>query len=168
MTTFLIIVVIAIVIFFLMKAFFNFKNGIELTIKPFNEWLIIAKSQNNRQLEVMSHTLLLETSALLERFNVIKKKDFDKLFANYASSKVYASNFVKLILVTVEMQEKLSLSDQNEFELRDSMPAKIYLSNCISRLYFQGFHNDGNFYKGENALAAIANYASNQVQDSWK
>lgn len=74
MTTFLIIVVIAIVIFFLMKAFFNFKNGIELTIKPFNEWLIIAKSQNNRQLEVMSHTLLLETSALLERFNVIKKR----------------------------------------------------------------------------------------------
>lgn len=168
MTTFLIIVVIAIVIFFLMKAFFNFKNGIELTIKPFNEWLIIAKSQNNRQLEVMSHTLLLETSALLERFNVIKKKDFDKLFANYASSKVYASNFVKLILVAVEMQEKLSLCVQNEFELRDSLPAKIYLYNCICRLYFEGVHTDGNFYKRENALAAIANYVSNQKQDSWK
>jgi hypothetical protein len=165
MVIFLIIVVITIAIFFFMRAIFNFKHGIELTIKPFNEWMMIARSESNKQLEVMSHTLLLETSGLLERINIINKKDFTKLFAN---SKVYASDFIMIILATVEMQEKLSLIDPNQFQLRDSLPAKIYLSNCICRLYFDGFYYDNNFYKGENSLLAIANYISDKEQESWK
>jgi|GEM_PF-6897927 len=165
MGTFLIIVVIAIAIFFFMRAIFNFKHGIELTIKPFNEWMMIARSESNKQLEVMSHTLLLETSGLLERSNVISKKDFTNLFAN---SRVYASDFLKLIFATIEMQEKLSLTDPNNFPLRDSQPAKVYLYSCICRIYFEGFPYNDNFYKGENALKAIANYAVDNKQDSWK
>lgn len=61
-----------------------------------------------------------------------------------------------IILATVEMQEKLSLIDPNQFQLRDSLPAKIYLSNCICRLYFDGFYYDNNFYKGEKLFTSYS------------
>src|SRR5690606_36666033 len=117
MGTVLIIVVIAVALFFFMRGMFNFKHGIELTIKPFNEWMMIARSESNKQLEVMSHTLLLEASSLLERSNFLTKQEFVKIFTD---SRIYSSDFLLLIFSTVEMQEKLSLTDQKNYPLKTS------------------------------------------------
>jgi len=165
MGTVLIIVVIAVALFFFMRGMFNFKHGIELTIKPFNEWMMIARSESNKQLEVMSHTLLLEASSLLERSNFLTKQEFVKIFTD---SRIYSSDFLLLIFSTVEMQEKLSLTDQNNYPLKTSQPAKIYLYSCISRIYFEGFPYKNNFYKGKEALEFIANHIVDKKQESWK
>lgn len=85
-----------------MRAIFSFKNGVQLSIRPFNEWMILAKSASPKELEVMCHSVLLETGSLLEKVNIISQKEFRDLFAN---SRVYASDYIMLTLLAVDAQE---------------------------------------------------------------
>ena len=62
-----------------MKGLFSFKNGVQLSIRPFNEWMILAKSASKKELEVMCHSVLLETGSMLEKANVISQKEFRDL-----------------------------------------------------------------------------------------
>ena len=163
--TFLIIVVIAIVLFFFMRGIFSFKNGVQLTIRPFHEWMILAKSESKKGLEVMCHTALLEVGSLLERGNLIPQKDFKNLYSN---SRVYASDFVMLVIITTDILEKSSISNTNDFVLNEADSAKKYLYTCLCKLYFEGFHYGDNFYKGTNAFVALAHFASDKEQESWK
>ncbi|WP_353629205.1 hypothetical protein [Pseudomonas aeruginosa] len=54
----------------------------QLSIRPFNEWMILAKSASKKELEVMCHSVLLETGSMLEKANVISQKEFRDLFLN--------------------------------------------------------------------------------------
>ncbi|MDC4441674.1 hypothetical protein ACFODO_12175 [Acinetobacter sichuanensis] len=128
METFLIVAVVAIVLFFFMKGLFSFKNGVQLSIRPFNEWMILAKSASKKELEVMCHSVLLETGSMLEKANVISQKEFRDLFLN---SRVYASDFIMLTLITVDIQEQLS--KPTSFPLYESEEARFYLYKCFCR-----------------------------------
>ncbi|MDR8240441.1 hypothetical protein FPK82_19355 [Acinetobacter baumannii] len=162
METFLIVAVVAIVLFFFMKGLFSFKNGVQLSIRPFHEWMILVKSASKKELEVMCHSVLLETGSMLEKANVISQKEFRDLFTN---SRVYASDFIMLTLITVDIQEQFSKS--TNFPLNESEQARVYLYKCFCRLNFEGFSFENNFYQGKNALIAIAQYSADKQQESW-
>ena len=70
MEIFLVVAVIAIVLFLFIRGLFSFKNATQLTIRPFNEWIVLAKGVSKKEREVMSHTILLETGNLLEKANI--------------------------------------------------------------------------------------------------
>jgi len=160
--TFLIIAVVAIVLFFFMRAIFSFKNGVQLSIRPFNEWMILAKSASPKELEVMCHSVLLETGSLLEKVNIISPKEFRDLFAN---SRVYASDYIMLTLLAVDAQELYQKS--TDFPLNESEQARVYLYKCFCILYSQGFGFENNFYRGKDALIAISQYACDKKQEPW-
>ncbi|WP_305827288.1 hypothetical protein [Pseudomonas aeruginosa] len=100
----------------------------QLSIRPFNEWMILAKSASKKELEVMCHSVLLETGSMLEKANVISQKEFRDLFLN---SRVYASDFIMLTLITVDIQEQLS--KPTRFPLYESEEARFYLYKCFCR-----------------------------------
>lgn len=162
METFLIVAVVAIVLFFFMKGLFSFKNGVQLSIRPFNEWMILAKSASKKELEVMCHSVLLETGRLLEKATIISEKEFKDLFAN---SRVYASDYIMLTLLTVDVQEQYQKS--TDFPLNESEQARFYLYKCLCILYSQGFGFENNFYIGKDALIAISQLAYDKKQEPW-
>lgn len=162
METFLIVAVIGIVLFLFIKGVFSFKNATQLTLRPFNEWIALAKGTDKKEREVMSHTALLETGGLLERANVISQGEFKRIFSG---SRIYASDVIILTLVTTHIQDHFS--ESSRFPLNESDQTRIYFYNCFCRLYFEGFHSEGNIYKGRNALMAMARYATDKEQQPW-
>ncbi|MDA5132525.1 MULTISPECIES: hypothetical protein [Psychrobacter] len=162
METFLIVVVIMTVLFLFMRGLFSFKNGTQLTLRPFNEWLVLAKGVSKKEREVMSHTILLETGSLLEKANIISQSEFKKIFSG---SRIYASDVLILTLVTTHIQDHFS--ESNEFPLNESKQARIYFYNCFCRLYFEGFYSESNIYKGKESLIAMARYATDKEQQPW-
>ena len=162
METFLIVAVIGIVLFLFIKGVFSFKNATQLTLRPFNEWIALAKGTDKKEREVMSHTALLETGGLLERANVISQGEIKRIFSG---SRIYASDVIILTLVTTHIQDHFS--ESSRFPLNESDQTRIYFYNCFCRLYFEGFHSEGNIYKGRNALMAMARYATDKEQQPW-
>ena len=160
--TFAIVAVIAVVLFLFMRGVFSFKNATQLTLRPFNEWMVLAKGGSKKEREVMSHTILLETGSLLERTNVISQGEFKKIFSG---SRIYASDVIILTLVTTHIQDHFS--DSSNFPLNESNQTRIYFYNCFCRLYFEGFHSESNLYKGKDALMAMARYATDKEQQPW-
>ncbi|MEK6199317.1 hypothetical protein [Psychrobacter sp. P11G5] len=162
METFLIVAMITIVLFLFMRGLFSFKNATQLTLRPFNEWIVLAKGGSKKEREVMSHTILLETGSLLEGANIISQSEFKKIFSG---SRIYASDVIILTLITTHIQEHLS--DSSEFPLNESHQVRIYFYNCFCRLYFEGLYLERNLYKGKNALIAMARYATDKEQQPW-
>jgi hypothetical protein len=160
--TFLIVAVIAVVLFLFMRGLFSFKNATQLTLRPFNEWMVLAKGGSKKEREVMSHTILLETGSLLEQANIISQKEFEKIFSG---SRIYASDVIILTLITTHIQDHFS--DSSDFPLNESKQTRIYFYNCFCRLYFEGFHSERNIYKGRDALMAMARYATDKEQQPW-
>ncbi|WP_143507139.1 hypothetical protein [Psychrobacter sp. Rd 27.2] len=162
MEIFLIVAVITVALFLFMRGIFSFKNATQLTLRPFNEWMALAKGGSKKEREVMSHTTLLETGSLLERAHIISQGEFKKIFSG---SRIYASDVIILTLVTTHIQDHFS--DSSDFPLNESNQTRVYFYNCFCRLYFEGFHSEGNLYKGKEALMAMARYATNKEQQSW-
>ena len=162
METFLIIAAITVVLFLFMRGLFSFKNATQLTLRPFKEWIVLAKGGSKKEREVMSHTILLETGSLLEGVNIISQNEFKKMFSG---SRIYASDVIILTLITTHIQDHFS--DSSEFPLNESHQVRIYFYNCFCRLYFEGFYSEGNIYKGKDALIAMARYATDKEQQPW-
>ncbi|MBF4490660.1 hypothetical protein IOD06_12260 [Psychrobacter sp. N25K4-3-2] len=162
METFLIVAVITVVLFLFMKGLFSFKNATQLTLRPFNEWIALAKGKNKKEREVMSHTILLETGSLLEKANIISQREFEKIFSG---SSIYASDVIILTLITTHIQDHFS--ESSEFPLNESKQARIYFYNCFCRLYFEGFYSESSIYKGKDSLIAMARYANDKEQQPW-
>ena len=160
--SFLIVAVIAVVLFLFMRGVFSFKNATQLTLRPFNEWMVLAKGGSKKEREVMSHTVLLETGSLLEGANIISQGEFKKIFSG---SRIYASDVIILTLVTTHIQDHFS--DSSDFPLNESNQTRIYFYNCFCRLYFEGFYSESNLYKGRDALIAMARYATDKEQQQW-
>jgi hypothetical protein len=160
--TFLIVAVIMVVLFLFVRGVFSFKNATQLTLRPFNEWMVLAKGGSKKEREVMSHTMLLETGSLLEGANIISQGEFKKIFSG---SRIYASDVIILTLVTTHIQDHFSSS--SDFPLNESNQTRIYFYNCFCRLYFEGFHSESNLYKGKDALMAMARYATDKEQQPW-
>ena len=162
METFLIVFLIAIVLFLFMRGVFSFKNATQLTLRPFNEWIVLAKGVSKKEREVISHTILLETGSLLEKANIISQSEFKKIFSG---SRIYASDVLILTLVTTHIQDHFS--ESSEFPLNESKQARIYFYNCFCRLYFEGFYYESNIYKGKDSFISIARYATDKEQQPW-
>ena len=162
METFLIVAVITIVLFLFMKGVFSFKNATQLTLRPFNEWMVLAKGTNKKEREVMSHTVLLETGSLLEKTNIMSQREFREIFSG---SRIYASDVIILTLITTHIQDHFS--ESSDFPLDESKQARIYFYNCFCRLYFEGFYSESSIYKGKYALMAMARYATDKEQQPW-
>lgn len=160
--TFLIVAVITVVLFLFMRGIFSFKNATQLTLRPFNEWIVLAKGEGKKEREVMSHTILLETGSLLEKANIISQSEFKKILSG---SRIYASDVLILTLVTTHIQD--NFSEFSEFPLNESRQARVYFYNCFCRLYFEGFHSESSLYKGKDALMAMARYATDKEQQPW-
>ena len=124
--------------------------------------MILAKSASKKEREVMCHTVLLETGSMLEKANIITAKEFENLFSG---SRIYASDFIILTLVTTHIQDHFS--DSSNFPLSEFTQARVYFYNCFCRLYFDGFVFQDNLYQGKNALIAMAQYASDKNQQPW-
>lgn len=145
-----------------MKGLFNYKNAVQLTVRPFTEWCTLAKNVSQKEKDVMCHSLLLETGALLEKGNIISQRNFKKL---YEDPKVSFSNFVLFTVLTAT--SKTSPITIADLEASESDQARIYLYKCCCALYKSGVGYEGTFYRRDEVFTVVSKLCYDLPEQEW-